>query len=274
MSRKPMLTLGVIAIFFMTNFPASTQTLRDIQKAAIQLTIPELVLATSSQLSDRAGWVKDVSWAADLNDKSWSVKMNGYSDKGQFDIAMAGFLWGNEAGDWVVNYSGSGQMASEPIQISGKMEWPYNKERSDRLGANFSQVTKFGEHSTWAWIVGSEVIVGGVIGGGAGIAVSAAAPPLTILVGLGGALTGANAAINLSNTIRSVTESDQPTTPPQPALPIPPTPGKNEDLTPKDGMLYAAITKEGNVLGSGPDPKYTLVGTNKDTSMFGQVVMK
>ncbi len=270
MLRKLLFGLGAVAIFHSAIFAAAAQTPRDTQMSAIRLTIAETVLATNSQLSDLAGSpIKEISWSANLNDRIWSLRMKGSARKGPIEIEVTGFLWGGEADDWIVTYSGGGQIAGEPIQINGKSDWPLDKASSDRLGTNFKQVTKFGEHSIWAWVVGTEVIVGATVGGAGAIALSAAAPPLTIVVGLAGAIATASAAATVSNTVRSAIELDKPTPPPAP--PPAPSPGKEERLTPKNGMLYAAITKEGEILGSGPDENYRLMGTFKDNGMFGRV---
>ena len=45
-------------------------------------------------------------------------------------------------------------------------------------------------------------------------------------------------------------------------------------MTLKDGMLYVAVTKEGNLLGRGPDVRYLLEGTTKDTSMSGRITQQ
>jgi hypothetical protein len=262
--------LGAVTIFIATTYNTFAQTSRETQTSAIRLTIAETVLATNSQLGERVGSpIREMGWSAELTDRTWSLRMKGISEKGPIEIGMGGFLWGNEGDDWTVTYSGVGRIAGEPIQINGKADWPLDKSSSDRLGTNFRQVTKFGEHSIWAWIVGTEVVVGGVLAGGAAVVISAAAPPLTIFVGLGGALTGASAACNVSNTIRTTMESDRP--PPAPAPPPAPSPGKNDRLMPKDGMLYAIVTNKGDVLGSGPDAKYLLEGAAKDGSMQGRV---
>jgi hypothetical protein len=270
MLGKILFGLSAITIFHASIFPAGAQAPKDAQINAVRLTIAETVLATNTQLSDHVGSpIKEMSWSADLNDRSWSLKMKGFAGKGQVEIGMTGFLWGGETDDWIVTYSGGGQIAGEPIQINGKLDWPFDKATSDRLRTNFKQVAKFGEHSVWAWVVGTEVIVGATIGGIGGIAVSAAAPPLTIAIGLAGAIGTAGAAVTVSNAVRTAIESDKPTSPPAP--PPAPNPGKEERLTPKDGMLYAAVSKEGQVLGSGPDAVYRLIGTFKGNEMFGRV---
>jgi hypothetical protein len=143
-------------------FDACAQTIDDAQMRALRLTVAESVLATTSQLSEHAGpLVKDLSWYVDMSDRSWSLTMQGYVQKGPIEIGVSGFLWEDEAGTWIVTFSGKGKIANEPIQINGKVNWPLDKASSDRLKTNFRQVTKFGAHSTWAWIVGAEAIVGG-----------------------------------------------------------------------------------------------------------------
>jgi hypothetical protein len=268
MLRKFLLSLG---IFLATSVLVEAQEPRDARLAAIRLTIAEAVLATNAQLGDRAGSaINEMDWSAELSDRNWSLIMRGSSGKGLIQVRINGFLWGNEAEDWVVNYSGVGQMGGEPILINGKIDWP--KQSSDRLTSNFSQVTKFGEHSTWAWILGTEITVGVLIGGGAALVATSVAPPLAILAGLGGALMGANAAATLSNTIRNTIESDRP--PPSPSSPPAPSPKKDDRLTPQADALYVAVTKDGDVSGNGPDPRYWLNGKTRDATMSGQVILR
>jgi hypothetical protein len=81
----------------------------------------------------------------------------------------------------------------------------------------FHNVVKFGENSFWGWVVGSEIIVGGAIGGGAGFVVTSATGPGAVVVGVAAAIGGANATVALSNAVRTIVESDAPT--PPPALP-------------------------------------------------------
>ena len=189
--------------------------------------------------------------------------MKGSSAKGPIQIGMSGFLWGGEADDWTATYFGGGKIGGEPVQINGKLDWPFDKASADHLATNFKQVTKFGEHSVWAWVVGTEVIVGGTIGGVAGFAVTSAAGPLAVVVGLAGAIGDASATATVSNTVRSAIKSDKPTAPP--AAPPAPTP------KPQAGMLYAAILKEGPVSGRGPDEAYLLKGTLKESQTGGQM---
>lgn len=274
-SRVMLLKLSVtlaaaISMFFPSIAPAAAQVLRDTQLRAIQLVIAEAVLATNSQLSDRVGSpIKEITWGADMNERGWSLWMKGSSAKGPIHVGMSGFLWGGEADDWTATYVGGGEIGDERVQINGKLDWPFDKASADRLATNFKQVTKFGEHSVWAWVVGTEVIVGGTIGGVAGFAVTSAAGPLAVVVGLAGAIGGASATASVSNTIRSAIKSDKPTAPPVP--PPAPTPGKDENLKPQAGMLYAAISKEGQVIGSGPDAAYLLRGTLKESRTGGQM---
>jgi hypothetical protein len=176
--KRSVTLAAAISMFVSSIAPAAAQGLRDTQLRAIQLVIAEAVLATSSQVSDRLGSpIKEMTWGADMNERGWSLWMKGSSAKGPIQIGMSGFLWGGEADDWTATYFGGGQISGDPVQINGKVDWPFDKASGDRLATNFKQVTKFGEHSVWAWVVGTEVIVGGTIGGVAGFAVTSAGGP-------------------------------------------------------------------------------------------------
>ena len=117
--------------FLRASLAANAQTVRDAQITAIRLTIAETVLATNSQLSDRAGppGKKELTWYADLNERSWHLVISGSAQKGPIQILLTGFLWGDDAGDWIVTYSGAGESAGEPIQINGKLIGPSTRRR-------------------------------------------------------------------------------------------------------------------------------------------------
>jgi hypothetical protein len=271
MRRSSLLAFFGLTILFATTVFAEAQELRSAQTAVLRLTIAEAVLATSAQLSDRTGSpIKEMSWIGELGDRNWSLSVKGSSERGPIEIRVSGFLWGGEGEDWAVSYSGTGQIGGEPIQVNGKMDWP--RANSDRLTVSFNQVAKFGDHSTWAWIHGTEITVGVLLGGGAAVVATSVAPPLTILVGLAGAMGGASAAASVSNTVRSIVEGDGP--PPPPAAPSVPTPKKDERLTPQNNVIAVVLTKDGNVSGSGPEPSLIMYGKASGTTLSGAVVRR
>jgi hypothetical protein len=196
--------LRLLVILLATTGIAQAQdNLRAARTTALRLTIAEAVLATNAQMSDRAGSpIKEMGWKADLGDRNWSLFMKGTSERGPVEVVANGYLWGGEGEDWTVSYAAMGRIGDEPILINGKMDWP--KANSDRLTVGFNQVTKFGTHSTWAWIHGTEAILGAVVGGTAAVAATAAVPPYSILVGVIGAIGGANATVSFSDTISKV----------------------------------------------------------------------
>jgi hypothetical protein len=149
-----------LVIFLATTGIAEAQDdLQAARTAALRLTIAEAVLATNAQMSDRAGSpIKEMGWKADLGDRNWSLFMKGTSERGPVEVVANGYLWGGEGENWIVSYSGMGRIGGDPILINGKMDWPM--ANSDRLTVGFNQVTKFGQHSTWALIHGTEIVLG------------------------------------------------------------------------------------------------------------------
>ncbi len=266
MTRVLWLSLG---IFLATNVFAEAQDIRAARIAAQRLTIAETVLATTSQLNDRVGSpIKDVSWTSQVGDRNWSLRMRGSSERGPIEIGFGGFLWGNEDEDWVVNYSGGGRIGGEPIQINGRMEWP----RAGRPTAIFNQAAKFGEHSTWGWIVGAEVTVGLTVGGTVAFLGTAAVPPAAFLIAIWGGATGATTAVTLSKIARETIEGEGPPQPP-PAPPAP-APKKDDKLTPQADVLYVTLAKDGSVTGNGPDPRCSLEGKADNATTSGEVICR
>jgi hypothetical protein len=258
-------------VLIATAVSGEAQDIRTAQTTALRLTIAEAVLATTAQLSDRVGSpIKEVNWSSELVDRNWSLNVRGSSERGPIEIGFGGFLWGKEGEDWVVNFSGAGRIGGEPIQINGKMDWPTGS--SDRLTINFNQVTKFGEHSTWNWILGTEMVAGASIVGGAAVFATAAIPPLAALAFAAGALGGASSAVSISRTIREMVEGTSP--PPPPPTPPALLPKKEDRLTPQADVLFVSVTKDGTVTGNGPDPRYTLYGKTEGATMSGGVISR
>jgi hypothetical protein len=181
-----------------------------------------------------------------------------------FRYRLSGYLWGEDNANWLVSFAGSGGIVGkEPIYINGKAEWLYDSKISDHATMNFYNVVKFGDHSTWGWIVGSEIIVGGGIGGGGAVAgltigTGGVGTAAAVLIGARAALAGAGAAVSLSNASKTFWEKLTPPPEPPPSLPIP---QKEEKFEPAKDKIVVAISKEGRVMGIGADGTLVLSGS-------------
>jgi len=182
----------------------------------------------------------------------------------QFRFVLSGYLWGDDRTQWVASFAGVGN-------INGKSDWLYDWE-SSALTMNFHNLVKFGENSTWGWVRGAEIIVGGTIGAGGGIVVSSPTIVGIFFGGAAGGLGGAASAVALSDVAKSMIESDTPVVPPE--FPKrPPVPQNEQKLEPQDGRIIIAISKE-EVEGSGPDRVLGLSGSLKGNSGTGVLFIR
>jgi hypothetical protein len=245
--------IALVAIPTMANAQASLPSSSEVRRAVIISTAVEAVLATTALIKDRNDEpFEKGGWSIKFSDRNWVLTGEGRRREGDFTYTISGFLWGDDKDDWLVSYSGTGINGKEPIYINGTATW-----RSDHSAMDFRNVVKFGENSVWGWVVGSEVIFGGVIGaGGAVIAVTVSTAglgvPAALVIGGAGAIGGASALVSLSQTAKDIVNSDEPV--PSPPLPkMPPAPEKGEVMLPAKDRIFVAVSKDGRILGSGPD---------------------
>jgi len=236
-------------------------------RAAILATAAEAALATTSLIKDRnSGKSVKADWSIRFSDRNWELTIKGSVGDNAYRYTLAGFLWGDDNEDWLVSYSGIGSNGQEPIFISGKAIWKYDAKLSDHVAMDFDNVVKFGEHSTWGWVKGAEIFVGGTIGGAAGV-ITVGGTPAAIIVGVAGAIGGAAALVDLSNVVKEFVESEDPV-PPKELPKTPPVPEKEQILPPTKDKIVIAVSKE-LVQGTGPDEKLFLAGSFKGSSGTG-----
>ena len=257
-----------------TSVPAAEQT-TEIQKAAILNTIAEAAVATVSLVQDRSpAKLEGIAWSASYSERDWIFTLDGKLANGEaLHFAVSGYLWGADNEDWLISYAGLGQQGKDPIRINGRTLWRYDSKVSDHLAADFQQNIKFGEHSVWGWVLGSEIIFGGIVGAGgaivtAGLSTGGIALGAAAWIGASGAALGAGGLACASEAAKNLLEANSPP-PPPPAPERPPVPKNGEKLFPQKGMIYTVVSHDGTLLGSGPDGVLLISGKFGATSASG-----
>ena len=166
---------------------------------------------------------------------------------------VTGYLWGEEKENWLMTYSAQGKFGDEPVRLYGKVSWPYNEKVADHTDFDFQQTTKFGEHSVWGWVIGSETVVGGTIVAGGAIAtaeiVTSGLATITAgWIGAAGFVTGSTALLGASAAVKELLKSDSP--PPPPPTPVRPNVPKGKKLSPSKGAIYTGVSYDGFITGS------------------------
>jgi len=226
-------------------------------RSANLTTAMEVALATTSFMEFKYGPLEKAELSINLSDRNWVFTLKSFGDN-YVSTYTVGFLWGADKDDWLVSFSGVGNLAKERSVINGKAVWKYDQKLSDHPAIDFDNVIKVGENSQWGWIKGSQIIVGGTIGGVGGI-IATGMTPAGIFVGLAGAIAGADGLINVSNTVKEIV-SDEPKPPERPKEP--PVPEKDKIIPLVKDQIVVAIVRE-KILGTAGET-LTLSGTVKD----------
>jgi len=142
------------------------------------------------------------------------------------------------------------------------------------MNMDFRHVMKFGNNSSWGWVDGSEIIVGGALTVGATVVLATATGGGALVVAAAVIVGGVTAAdsvdfyLHVSNFVQTLTESHDPVPPPkQPVRPTPPLKGEPIELAPN--QIITSISRGGQLLGKGPGKlilsgKYDKVGGNAE----------
>jgi hypothetical protein len=274
-SRTPVILL--LMVLSGSNALEAAEAKQNVQKGAVLTTMTEAIVAAASLIGDRSGMqFASVSWFGTYSERDWALRLQGKLTNGEaFGFGMSGYLWGEDKEDWLVTYAGLGDLGKESIRINGKAVWQYDASISDHVAMNFEQNIKFGEHSTWGWVLGAEIIFGGSIGAGAaiataGLATGGVALGASVWIGAGGFATGATALVCASDAAKNLIEADTP--PPAPPSPKrPPIPKNGEKLFPQKGAIYTAVSRDGTILGSGPDGVLVISGSFDGTTASGTI---
>jgi hypothetical protein len=215
-------------------------------------TMTEAALATAALLRDQVSF-KEMRWSAKYTDRNFALSAKASSELGPIEFTILGEMRGEDGSDLVVSYSGSGINGTDPIQINGKMEWPYDRAAADYTEMDFSQQSKFGANSKWGWVVGAEIGFGATIAAGGAIATlivttGGAGGLLAIPIGIAAAGTGAAGFVGASAAAKSLFESEKPT--PQPPAPKRPRrPSKSEKVAPSKGTIVTVRAGDGQLMG-------------------------
>ncbi len=276
MKRTVSILSLMLALFVVS--PNSAHATSNLRKATILLTMSESALAAVSLIQDQSKRkLKELSWSINYSQREWVFEAKGFFDDQEVNFTLSGFLWGQDKEDWLITYSGQGQIGKDPLRIHGHTSWRYDKEASDYQEMDFRQIIKFGDNSFWTWMFGAELVVGGTIGavtGGGGTVIATGGLGLGAApwIAAKGAAVGAAALVTISAGAKVLLDSDDPPPPPTPPKrPSPPSEG--EKLVPQDGILYAAVSRDGRILGSGSDGVSILSGNHdsEDKTATGKV---
>lgn len=234
---------------------ASPEAYPEAYKTAVLATAAEAALATTSLVKDQtsAKFLK-CDWLVNFSDRNWVLRVKGATESGELSYTITGFLWGDSTEDWLVSYSGGGIAGKGPILINGKAVWKYDSKLADHTTMNLDNIVKFGEHSTWSWMKGAEIIIGGTLGATGGVMV-AGGTPAAVVLGIVGAASGAESAVFVSDVTKEFVEAVTPRSPEPPK--VPPIPGKGQPLAPEKDKIVVAVSKD-SVLGSGPSEGLSL----------------
>jgi hypothetical protein len=244
---------------------ASAQASAEIRKAANLMTMSEATLATIALISQRFNArIEEFKWSVDFGDREWVARMGGVVNQKESALTLVGYIWGEEGETLTVGYSGMGSAAGEPMLVNGTAKWLYNQDAKDYQGMDFRQVTKIGRNSFWGWVLGSEIIVGGTVGGVVTVGGSSAITGGLALgaapwVFAGGAMGGAASLVTISEGAKSLLESDKVPSPPEaPKRPRPPE--KGDTLSPRKGEILVALSINNKITGSAIDGIHILEG--------------
>ena len=227
------------------------------KRNAVLITAIEAAAATTLLVGERTGTLGKTAWYLQISERSWILELKGET----FISQITGYLWDDDA-DWLVSFSGTGSIpGKEPIYINGKGRWLYDGKIADHPYMNFHTGVKFGNRSPWGWIVGSEILLPAILGGGTIAAVTfgtgGVGLGVAIPLGLEAAGAGTFAAACLSAVAQDFSETWV-TPPPLPERP--PVPQNDEKFEAGKGKIVVIVPKNGQVFASA-DRDLVLSGT-------------
>lgn len=263
-----LLSIVILAMALSSKFGWGAEVTPEVRRSAVLMTAVEAALSTASYIQDRSvEKPAKANWSISFSERNFVFDVK---DAYGASYTMTGFLWGGDKEDWLVTFSGRGFTGKEPIFINGKAIWKYDSNSSDHPRMDFDGVIKFGLNSYWGWMRGTEIVVGGTLGTGGGIFAGAPAGPVgVVVVGLAGALGGAASAISISDVVREQLIETKDPAPPAAAPKPPAVPQKQQELQPADGAIVVAVSREGEVVGTGPTKAMYLSGSFKETTGTG-----
>lgn len=265
MKRLFRISLIMFVIFFGRPLDVAAQASSSLRKTAIISTMSEAMLASMSQIRNRAdAALEKFEWTATFSESDWKLEAYGYASGREVKMTIFGFIWNEYGNTIVVNYSGGGGFADQAMRIYGRSDWLYDAKINDYRDMDFKQVIKFGDNSTWSWLVGSEILIGGTVGALAGAGATTIGTAGTAIlaapfVAVKAAMERAATLVTLSLVFEATKESNEPV-PPPPSPARPEIPDGNSNLEPRDGYIIVALNPDGSIVGHGSDGKITMLG--------------
>jgi hypothetical protein len=156
-------------------------------------TVMEVALATTSFIESMYGTPEKAQLSINVSDRNWVLTLRSFGNY-ESSYTIVGFLWGADKEDWLLSYSGVGTLAKERSVLNGKAVWKYDSKLNDHAAIDFDNIVKVGENSLWGWTKGAQIVVGGTIGLAGGI-IATGMTPAGIVVGVAGAIAGADGAM-------------------------------------------------------------------------------
>ncbi len=249
MNRYPIFGL-VISAFSLVAASANAQDAPDLVRPVILNTINESILVEISMISKRYddAFIKQIEWHVVYSEKDFLVSMSGITDNGkEIKLSYNGITW-NDDDKIRINFSGIGDVSGETLRLNGQSIYSMDSNKKDFINMDFTEVTKFGEHSFWDWFEGAEILGGGVLGGAIAtgatdLATAGAAIIATPWTATYGFASGVSTALSISIYIQSHAQSEKPTAaPPKPNRPD--LPQKGEPWSPGNNLLYTVMDRE------------------------------
>ena len=172
------------------------------------------------------------AWSGVYSNDSWNYVGSGNFADQILNLQYSGARSGADGSDITINFTGSGNIGSQPLQFTGSALWKYDTSLDDYVYMNFEQLAKIGPNSLWGWVIGAETFVGvgaGVVsglvaGGSITIGTGGTGAPAGLLAGLktgfivGGAATAGS--LGASVAVKTLLQEDTP--PAKPADQTPP----------------------------------------------------
>jgi hypothetical protein len=188
------------------------------QKAAILTTMTEALLAQVSlnrDLNRGSEEIREFGWDLRYSERDWVLRAHGRQADKKSEITIAGYLWDQTSNGWndgwIINYSGLGGLGEEEIRAYGVANWRVVEgTRREFRDMNFRHTARFGRQTIWGWVLGTEIVVGGVIGGAAAAVVGSVAPPALPIVITAGAVGGAASMVGVSAAVKEILNTDNP----------------------------------------------------------------
>jgi hypothetical protein len=172
------------------------------------------------------------SWTGNYSNDSWNYIGSGEFAGQTLHLNYSGARTGVDGNDITINFTGSGNIGSQPLLFNGSTKWLYDSSLKDYVYMNFEQLAKIGPNSLWGWATGIEIFVGvgagvvsGLVAGGAiTIGTGGTGAPAGLLAGLktgflvGGAATAGS--LGSSVALKTLLQEDNP--PQKPPAQTPP----------------------------------------------------